>query len=120
MRLNSFQCCSSVAVPKMPRGKGDDWAVSLANPINWSQSRKWKITVASCYMASLISIAASAYSSGVDQMIVDLHSSRLLVTAGISFFTIGVAIFPLLTSPLGEEVGRRNVYLVSYAIFFSE
>jgi hypothetical protein len=98
----------------------EDWARSKLNPLNWPRGKKWAITLTSCYMSSLISIAASAYSVGEDEMVVDLHTSKLLVVSGISFFTISVGIFPLILAPVGEAVGRRYVYLVSYAIFFRE
>jgi hypothetical protein len=125
MRFTSSQWCGGhrhhdPATTEMGMKQLQDWSVSLANPLNWNRPRKWMITLTSCYMSSLISIAASAYSIGTDQMITDLHSSRLLVISGISFFTLAIAIFPLFLSPLGEEVGRRYVYLVSYAIFFSK
>ena len=35
-------------------------------------------------------------------------------------FTLPVALFPLLLAPLGEAIGRKYVYMVSYAVFFSE
>lgn len=88
------------------------------DPQRWSKPRKWAITLTSCYMSCLASIAASAYSLGVDAMMDDLHTSRLLAVAGISFYTFPVAIFPLVLSPLGESVGRKPVYLISYSLFF--
>ncbi|PWN86660.1 MFS general substrate transporter [Acaromyces ingoldii] len=88
------------------------------NPQDWAKGRKWAITMTACYMSSLISIAASSYSLGVDAMAVDLNTSHLLAVSGISFFTFAVAIFPLFLAPLGESVGRRPVYLASYGIFF--
>jgi hypothetical protein len=68
----------------------DAWNESSTNPLNWSRPRKWRITLTACYMSSLISIAASAYSLGVDQMTVDLHAPRLLVIAGISLWVFRV------------------------------
>lgn len=62
------------------------WEESSTNPLNWSRPRKWRITLTACYMSSLISIAASAYSLGVDQMVVDLEAPRLLVISGISLW----------------------------------
>jgi hypothetical protein len=94
------------------------WTESPTNPRNWSLRRKWTITLTACYMSSLINIAASSYSLGEDSMAAEFHVSKLLVVSGISFFTLGVAIFPLILAPIGEEIGRRYVYLISYGIFF--
>lgn len=94
------------------------WSASPDNPRNWSKRNKWLATMTSCYMSSLVSIAASAYSQAVDGIATDLRCAHLLSVSGISFFTIAVAVFPLFLAPLGESYGRQVVYLTSYAIFF--
>ncbi|PWN87229.1 MFS general substrate transporter [Acaromyces ingoldii] len=88
------------------------------NPQDWSQARKWAITLTSSYMSSLSSVAVAAYSLGIDAMVIDLHTSRLLVVSGLSFYTLAVAIFPLFLAPLAESVGRRPVYIIAYGFFF--
>lgn len=90
----------------------------MTDPRTWSRSQKWSATLVSCYMSSLVSIAASAYSQAIDGISSELQIQRLVATSGISFFTFAVAIFPLFLSPLGENFGRQRVYLISYALFF--
>ncbi|PWN31564.1 MFS general substrate transporter [Meira miltonrushii] len=95
-----------------------DWDRDPRNSRTWSTRKKWSATIASCYMSSLISVAASAYSQAVDGIQQDLHSSYLLTVSGISFFTFTVAIFPIILAPLGERFGRQPVYLITFALFF--
>lgn len=62
----------------------ESWSSSAKNPHNWSQRRKWMITLTACYMSSLAQIAPSAYSVGIDSMVIDLKSRKELVISGIS------------------------------------
>jgi hypothetical protein len=62
----------------------DTWSSSPKNPLNWSKRRKWIITLTACYMSSLAQIAPSAYSVGIDGMMIDLNTSRELLDLGIS------------------------------------
>lgn len=100
------------------RGTPYAWSADPSNPRNWTKHRKWAATLTACYMSSLVSIAASSYSQAVNQMVTDLRAPYLLVVSGISFFTLSVAVFPLILAPIGEMFGRQRVYIVSYAIFF--
>lgn len=105
----------------MSRSQKDDqidWHYDSRNSRTWSLKKKWCATITSCYMSSLISVAASAYSQAVDGIRNDLHSSYLLTISGISFFTFTVAIFPIILAPLGEKYGRRPVYLTTFGLFF--
>lgn len=95
------------------------WKYDQNNTRSWNRIKKWKATITACYMSSLISVAASAYSQAMDGIQADLHSSQLLKVSGISFFTFAVAIFPTILAPLGEQFGRRPVYVITFALFFS-
>lgn len=94
------------------------WKFDPNNTRSWNRIKKWKATITACYMSSLISVAASAYSQAMDGIQADLHSSHLLTVSGISFFTFAVAIFPTILAPLGEQFGRRPVYVITFALFF--
>ena len=47
----------------------------------------------------------------------EFHNSRLVATLGLSTFVIGIALGPMLLSPLSEFYGRRPIYLASWAMF---
>lgn len=61
------------------------WSADPNNPRNRTKHRKWAATLTACYMSSLVSMAASAYSQAVNQMVTDLRAPYLLVVSGISF-----------------------------------
>ena len=99
-------------------GERMNWDDDPRNSRTWSNKKKWSATITSCFMSSLISVTASAYSQAIDGIQEDLHSSYLLTVSGISFFTFTVAIFPIILAPLGERFGRRSVYLITFGLFF--
>lgn len=47
----------------------------------------------------------------------ELGTSRLLSTVGLSVYVLGIALGPLLTSPLSEWFGRKPIYLASWFMF---
>ncbi|EIW77022.1 MFS general substrate transporter [Coniophora puteana RWD-64-598 SS2] len=87
------------------------------NPVNFSYTKKWAITLVGVAFTGLSAATSSAYSYGYDTMIAELGCTRMEATLGLSMFTIGFAIVPLVSSPFSEEFGRRPVYLVSAFIF---
>ena len=51
-------------------------------------------------------------------MIRDLHCTEFQATVGLSVFTLGFGVVPLVTSSFSEEFGRLPLYLVSGTGFF--
>ena len=51
-------------------------------------------------------------------MIRDLHCTQLQATIGMSVFTLGFGVVPLVTSSFSEEFGRLPLYIVSGIGFF--
>ena len=51
-------------------------------------------------------------------MIRDLHCTELQATVGLSVFTLGFGVIPLVTASFSEEFGRLPLYLLSGLGFF--
>ena len=51
-------------------------------------------------------------------MIRDLHCTEFQATIGLSVFTLGFGVVPLVTSSFSEEFGRLPLYIVSGIGFF--
>ncbi|KAF8799274.1 MFS polyamine transporter [Phlegmacium glaucopus] len=83
------------------------------NPINFSRRKKWAITAIACFGTYLASAAASIYNMGFPSMIRDLHCTEFQATAGLSVFTLGFGVIPLVTASFSEEFGRLPLYIVS-------
>jgi len=50
---------------------------------------------------------------GFPSMIRDLHCTEFQATAGLSVFTLGFGVVPLVTASFSEEFGRLPLYIVS-------
>ena len=60
----------------------------------------------------LTSIIASLH-----QVATDLHASETLTNLNVALFMLSMAIFPLWWSAFSETLGRRTIYLTSFALF---
>ena len=63
-----------------------------------------------------VSFVSSAYSGGVEAILVEFNTSTEVVTLGISLFVLGFALGPLLWAPLSELYGRQILFCVTYAM----
>ncbi|KAG2110577.1 major facilitator superfamily domain-containing protein [Suillus discolor] len=85
----------------------------MRNPVNFSPTRKWAITINACVFTSTVAAAISSYTMGYSSMIRDLNCTLFQATLGFSVYTIGFALVPLVTSSFSEEFGRFPFYIVS-------
>ncbi|KAF8836966.1 MFS general substrate transporter [Paxillus ammoniavirescens] len=87
------------------------------NPMNFSVTRKWAITVTACAFTGLAASAISTYTMGIPTMTRDLNCSNFEATVGLSLYPLGFSLVPLLTSSLSEEFGRFRLYIISSLLF---
>ncbi|KAF2132141.1 MFS general substrate transporter [Dothidotthia symphoricarpi CBS 119687] len=91
--------------------------VKFTNPFDWPQKRKnWTIWV-SCVITSLTAYSAGSYSPGVGQMTREWNISNIAALVGITMFTCGFAIAPMVLAPLSEINGRRPLFIASGILF---
>ena len=101
------------------------------DPANFTYARKWAITLTASFfslitglsdprpfaecISDVIPIASSsgAYALGFASMTQDLRTISFQATVGMSTYTLGFAVVPLVTSSFSEEFGRQPLYLVS-------
>ena len=88
-----------------------------SSPLEWSPQRKSIITWLSCGVTVLAGYAAGAYSPPQDELMKDWGVSEMVYNLGITAYTIGFAIAPMLLAPFSEVVGRRPVFLASGFVF---
>ncbi|KAJ3568995.1 hypothetical protein NP233_g5354 [Leucocoprinus birnbaumii] len=82
-------------------------------PINFSRSKKWAITLVACFATFLSGSAVAAYPFGYQSMIRDLNCTEFQATLGLSSYTLGLGIVPMFISALSEEFGRWPLFLWS-------
>ncbi|KAI5303409.1 hypothetical protein KEM56_007573, partial [Ascosphaera pollenicola] len=84
------------------------------NPMGWSDALKWFITMMVGISTLGVAMISSAYTGGVDKIMMEMKISEEVATLGVSLFVLGFAIGPLLWAPLSEMYGRQVVFFVSY------
>jgi len=84
------------------------------NPMLFSEVKKWSITILVAIATLAVAFVSSAYTGGVDQIIMQFGASTEVVTLGVSLFVLGFAIGPLLWAPMSELWGRQLLYFVTY------
>ncbi|KAI0078162.1 MFS general substrate transporter [Panus rudis PR-1116 ss-1] len=85
-------------------------------PYNWSNTRRWIITIQLGLATWTVSFCSSSFTGGLPQLMRDLHVSQEVALLGVSVYVIGFGLGPLLFAPLSEVFGRRPVFLVTYGI----
>ncbi|CAJ2510673.1 Uu.00g062980.m01.CDS01 [Anthostomella pinea] len=86
-------------------------------PRSMPLARKWLIVIIVGMGSLCVTCASSIYTSTYHQMNPEFGISDIVGTLGLSTFVLGIALGPLLMSPLSEFYGRRPIYLASWAMF---
>lgn len=73
------------------------------NPMNYSTSLKWTITMLVAIATLAVAFVSSAYSGGIREIIVEFGAVQIIATLGISLFVLGFAIGPLMWAPMSGE-----------------
>ncbi|KAF3059852.1 Caffeine resistance protein 5 [Daldinia childiae] len=89
------------------------------NPQNWSS--KWKLLVAflMCILNFSFYIASSIYVPGIPSIMEDFGVNEIVATLGLSLFTLGYGLGPMLWSPMSEipQLGRSPLYFWTFLTF---
>lgn len=85
--------------------------------MNYSNPRKWFLTFLLCMMTLLVGLSTSAYSTTIDAMSSEFGVAPVVAQVGMFTFNAACALAPLFLAPLCELIGRREVFLVGYALF---
>ncbi|PVI03349.1 MFS general substrate transporter [Periconia macrospinosa] len=89
----------------------------FGSPFEWPERRKSLIIWISCIVTSLTAFSAGSYSPGVAQMTEEWNISNVAALVGITMFTMGFAIAPMILAPFSEINGRRPVFIASGILF---
>lgn len=72
------------------------------NPMEFSQVKKWFITLTVAIATLAVAFVSSAYTGGAEEVIRTFGVSQEVYTLGVSLFVLGFALGPLLWAPLSE------------------
>lgn len=88
-----------------------------ASPFTWSESRKRIITWLSCAVTVTCAYTGGAYSAASTQLSEYWGVSQTATYVGITTFTTGFAIAPMVLAPFSEINGRYPVFVASGTLF---
>ena len=89
------------------------------SPYTWSPTKK-AITVGIGYSVTLLTAySAGAYSAGSTQLSAYLHQTPTIISIGVTMYSIGFAIAPMLFAPLSEMRGRYPVFVANGLVFLA-
>jgi len=90
---------------------------NCVSPFTWPESRKTFITWLSCAITVVTAYTAGSYSPASQQMSEYWHVSEVAIYVGITTFTTGFAIAPMVLAPFSELNGRRPVFIATGILF---
>lgn len=62
------------------------------NPMNFSQLYKWSLTMLVAIATLAVALVSSAYTGGVEEIMMQFHIGTEVVTLGVSLFVLGFAV----------------------------
>lgn len=87
------------------------------SPLKWSKSRKGYIIYLSCAVTVVTAYSAGAYSPASSQLSKYWGVSQQAIVAGITTFSAGFAIAPMILAPFSEINGRYPVFVATGLLF---
>ncbi|KAL9080494.1 MAG: hypothetical protein Q9157_000728 [Trypethelium eluteriae] len=89
------------------------------NPQNWSSRWKNLIIFQMCILNFAVYIASSIYTPGEESFMQEFGASETVATLGLSLFTLGYGIGPMLWSPMSEmpKLGRSGIFFWTLLVF---
>lgn len=89
----------------------------LQDPMKWSWGQKQSLLWQSTIGTTMAAFSAGSYAPAIQQMEDEFHLSRTTVALGITIFTIGFGIAPMVLAPFSEINGRRPVFVITGLLF---
>ncbi|KAF9695801.1 hypothetical protein EKO04_005949 [Ascochyta lentis] len=89
------------------------------NPMTFAKTKKWIMAIAVANSVLVVSFCSSAFSGGIQQIMIEFSVSQEIVTLGVSLFVLGFALGPLLWAPFSEMYGRQVVFAGTYLCFMA-
>lgn len=87
------------------------------NPHNWSRLFRWYITIVASSVVVCVAYGSAVVTGGLGLIENKYNVSLEVAILTCSIMVCGFAVGPLLWSPLSEIIGRRPVYIISFALY---
>lgn len=87
------------------------------SPFLWPKTRKSIITMVSCSVTAMSAYSAGEYSPPAQELMAKWNISHVVYNLGITLFTFGFGIAPMVLAPFSEINGRRPIFVASGLVF---
>lgn len=88
-----------------------------SSPFLWPKARKSVVTLVSCCVTAMAAYAAGEYSPPSKELMAKWGISKVAYNVGITLFTLGFGIAPMVLAPFSEINGRRPIFVLSGLLF---
>ncbi|KAK7967768.1 MFS transporter OpS2 [Apiospora aurea] len=85
-------------------------------PYDYSRRVKWTITIFVAIAAAAAPLGSAIFFPALPDITRDFGVSSTIVNLSVAFYMLSMSIFPLWWSSFSETLGRRTIYLVSFAL----
>ncbi|KIW69197.1 hypothetical protein PV04_05088 [Phialophora macrospora] len=89
----------------------------VTDPYDYKNSTKWLITFVVAVAAAAAPVGSAIILPTLDEVARTLHTDATTTNLSVALYMLSMAIFPLWWSAFSETVGRRTIYLTSFAMF---
>ncbi|KAJ5190430.1 uncharacterized protein N7498_009415 [Penicillium cinerascens] len=110
----------AVTVPRLKRrGLLGQFALvaEIENPKTYPRRMKWFITFIVAVAGAAAPLGSSIFFPSLSQVAKELNTTATITNLSIALYMLSMAIFPLWWSSFSERLGRRTIYLTSFALF---
>ncbi|KAK7202479.1 major facilitator superfamily domain-containing protein [Myxozyma melibiosi] len=89
------------------------------DPLNFSNLRKWSITIICSTGALCVACGSSIYTATYSHVEEEFNANQLEAIAGLTLFVFGMGAGPMFYAPLSEFYGRRIIYICSFFFYLA-
>jgi len=89
----------------------------VERPYDYTNKTKWLITFIVALAAAAAPLGSAIFWPALPQISRDLHTTPTITNLSVALYMLSMSIFPLWWSSFSETLGRRTIYLVSFALF---
>ncbi|KAF4636920.1 hypothetical protein G7Y89_g1152 [Cudoniella acicularis] len=89
----------------------------VERPYDYKRSTKWFITMLVALAAAAAPMGSAIFLPALPELSKDLNTTPTITNLSVAMYMLSMSIFPLWWSSFSERLGRRTIYLVSFALF---
>ncbi|CAG7964050.1 unnamed protein product [Penicillium nalgiovense] len=89
----------------------------VEDPKTYTRRMKWFITFVVALAGATAPMGSAIFLPSLSQVTKELNTTTTITNLSIALYMLAMSIFPLWWSSFSERLGRRTIYLTSFALF---